>query len=401
MTDAPMSLPEFTRRFGAADPETRRAFVADLWEALGWVTSIERTVVVAERSDPVAESRRLLVPAGPPPHDASDVDAWIVPDGSVPTDGEVPAIDAADIRDRALYGADRSATGRVFRRHFDRELAVDPPGNGPEPGRPAETAADSSSYLDPDRSSEGPDADRKPGEESGDGDASEEEGGASDRDAVIARRVAGALVLAAFVVASVGLAAGVGLLPPEVVPGDDTVATPTDAGDGGVGAVSNGSTSRYASLRPTCERPPRLVIKLQLDALGRNGELGDDAGIRTAYRFASPANKRATGPEASFVRLIKRQYAIMLRYDSVEYGPLRPAERGENGSRTRTQRVTLTDGNGTESAFLWSVTKQDDGRHDGCWMTSSVVAAPEDDPSLGVDRPGVRESDGPVRRVRG
>lgn len=380
-----MSLAEFTRRFGAADPATRTAFVADLWEAFGWETSTEGAVVVAERSDPVPESRRLLVPPGTPPPDGPDVDAVVVPGGSVPTDAEVPTIDAADIRDRALYGADRPTTARVFRRHFDRELAVDP-GTGSDAGRPREagperppgTAAGSPAAADSERPPERSDVDRDPGDGSGD-DVPGEQGDASDRDSVTARRVAGALVLGAFVVASVGLAAGVGVLPPGVVPGDDPVATPTDAGTTGVDVASNGSASRYASLRPTCERPAGLVIKLQLDALGRNEKLGNDTGVRIAYRFASPANKRATGPEASFVRLIRQQYTIMLRYDSVRYGPLRPEERAGNDSRTLTQRVTLADGNGTESAFLWSVTRQEDGRYDGCWMTSSVVVAPEDD----------------------
>lgn len=267
-------------------------------------------------------------------------------------------------------------TARVFRRHFDRELAVDP-GTGSDAGRPRE--------ADPERPPERSDVDRGPGDGSGDDDAPEEQGDASDRDSVTARRVAGALVLAAFVVASVGLAAGVGVLPPGVVPGDEPVATPTDTGSTGVDVASNGSASRYASLRPNCERPAGLVIKLQLDALARNEKLGNDAGIRIAYRFASPANKRVTGPEESFVRLIRQQYAVMLRYDSVQYGPLRPEESAGNGSRTLTQRVTLTDGNGTESAFLWSVTKQEDGRHDGCWMTSSVVAAPDDEPPPDLD----------------
>jgi hypothetical protein len=427
MTDAPMNLAAFTRRFAAADPAARTAFVADLWEAFGWETSTEGAVVVAERSTPVPESRRLLVPPGTPSPDGPDVDVIIMPGESVPTDAEVPTIGAADIRDRALYGADRSTTARVFRRHFDRELAVDPSRSDSDPSRPSETdpgrppdESDADPGLDdepdddygPDDGS-GDDAFKHQGETSGDqeeasgdqeetsGDQEETSGDQeemSDDGPVTARRVAGALVLAAFVVASVGLAAGVGLLPPEVVPGDGPVATPTDAGSTGVDVASNGSASRYASLRPTCKRPAGLVIKLQLDALGRNGKLGNDAGIRIAYRFASPANKRATGPGESFVQLIQRRYAIMLRYDSVRYGPLRPEERAGNGSRTLTQRVTLTDDNGTESAFMWSVTKQEDGRYDGCWLTSSVVAAP-DEPPPDPDRSGVDHSGDPVRRV--
>ena len=356
MTDAPSNPAEFDQAFAAADPATRTAFVADLWEALGWETSVEGNVVVAERSEPVSETQRLLVSPGEHPPTEADVDVLVTPGESVPAGIDVPTIGAAGIRDRALYGADRSATARAFRRHFDRELITDPPGDGSDPDAPEGTKG----------------ALREDG--SGDDGPPGESREPSDPNAITPGRAAGALLVVALVVGSVGFAAGAGMLPPGTVFEDQGTDTPINTTATPDDAVPNGSAARYASLRPTCERPPELVIKIQVDAFGRNGELDGNAGILTAYRFASPQNRETTGPQLSFVRLIKQRYAIMLRHESVEYGDVRDREEGggENASRTLAQRVTLTDENGTETAFLWSVTKQDGGGYDGCWMTSGV-----------------------------
>ncbi len=380
-----MTLDEFEQAFAAADPATRTAFVADLWETLGWKTTIRGTVVVAERSEPVSETRRLLVSTGERPPDEQNVDVVVTPDGSVPVDTDIAVIDAADIRDRALYGANRSATAETFRRHLGHELAVNPHGDGSdsvstpekEERSPADTTdngEDTDTALEND-GAEDTETPEKPPE-------------ASDPNVVTAGRAAGALLVVALVVGGVGFAAGAGMLPPGTVLEDRPVsnvtdATPTPDQD----TVPNGNAERYASIQPTCERPPALVIKIQVDAFGQNEEFTGNDGIWTAYRFASPENKATTGPQASFVRLIKQQYAIMLRHESVEYGPIRPqnGENQENGSRTLTQRVTLTDENGTESTFLWSVERQESGKYDGCWMTSSVRRVSEGDDTTGRD----------------
>ena len=388
MTDAPSNPAEFDQAFAAADPATRTAFVADLWEALGWETSVEGNVVVAERSEPVSETQRLLVSPGEHPPTEADVDVLVTPGESVPAGIDVPTIGAAGIRDRALYGADRSATARAFRRHFDRELITDPPGDGSDPGSPSDSEGDppSSAPADqppvtgedgpPEETDDAPEGTKGALREDGSGDDGPpgESRETSDPNAITPGRAAGALLVVALVVGSVGFAAGAGMLPPGTVFEDQGTDTPINTTATPDDVVPNGSAARYASLRPTCERPPELVIKIQVDAFGRNGELDGNAGILTAYRFASPQNRETTGPQLSFVRLIKQRYAIMLRHESVEYGDVRDREEGggENASRTLAQRVTLTDENGTETAFLWSVTKQDGGGYDGCWMTSGV-----------------------------
>jgi hypothetical protein len=395
MTGSLMDPGEFAERFAASEPETRRAFVADLWDALGWTTSIEGAEVVVERAGPPPETRRLLVPTGEslpaePAADAlvvpgdTEADAPDAPDRSHPADADVPVIDAADIRERALYGADRSATAGVFRRHFDRELATGSPGDGPDPAPSSDGDTDAPTDAEAETAPEAEDAPESADEPGVDGtcgtDGTPEDDGDTTGPDLATAGAAGAFLLAMLVIGGVGFAAGAGMLSPGLALGENPVANATDTGTTG-STDGAGTASRYASMWPTCERPPELVIKIQVDAFGHNEELGGNTGIRTAYRFAAPENREATGPQASFARLIEQRYAILLRHESVQYGPIRP-ERGDravDGSRTLTQRVTLTDANGTEKAYLWSVTEQDGEEYGGCWMTTSVVPVREDD----------------------
>ena len=41
---------------------------------------------------------------------------------------------------------------------------------------------------------------------------------------------------------------------------------------------------------------PEQVIEMQVRALAENDTPVENAGIKTAYNFASPANRRVTGP---------------------------------------------------------------------------------------------------------
>lgn len=129
MTDDPMTAAEFADQFAAADHAARTGFVADLWAALGWETTVDGAVVTAERSTPAPERRRLLVPAGDGQTGESlpAADAVIaVRDPaarSLADERGAATIDAADLRNRALYGADRSAARELTRRYFGREFA--------------------------------------------------------------------------------------------------------------------------------------------------------------------------------------------------------------------------------------------------------------------------------------
>lgn len=122
---------------------------------------------------------------------------------------------------------------------------------------------------------------------------------------------------------------------------------------------------------PSPELAPEQVVRLQVEALRQNDEPYDDAGIEAAFRFASPANRRATGPLPRFTEMIKLGYADMLGFERAEYGPMRV----EGGQAT--QWVTLVQADGSRSAYVFGLSRQEGGACGGCWMTDAVVPAPE------------------------
>ena len=75
-------------------------------------------------------------------------------------------------------------------------------------------------------------------------------------------------------------------------------------------------------VQPNPRLTPQQVVRAQLEALRRNDR--DDRGIEVAFRFASPQNKRNTGPLPRFARMIKDgPYALMLRYVDASYAPVK------------------------------------------------------------------------------
>jgi hypothetical protein len=113
---------------------------------------------------------------------------------------------------------------------------------------------------------------------------------------------------------------------------------------------------------------PGEVVRLQLDALRRNGEFGDDAGIAVAFRFASPANRAATGPLPKFVGMLKNPlYRPMLDHASARFGPVQV-----DGDVARLQ-VVLFGGSGEVAAYDFSLSRD---AETGCWLTDGVMLAP-------------------------
>ncbi|RCU48349.1 DUF4864 domain-containing protein [Haloplanus salinus] len=113
---------------------------------------------------------------------------------------------------------------------------------------------------------------------------------------------------------------------------------------------------------------PERVVGIQLEALATNDDPIPDAGIKTAYNFASPANRRQTGPLDRFVRMVEGpQYAPMIDHEDAIRGPL---ERTESRAD---QQVTLTGPDGRTETYRFGVSKQSGGSLDGCWLTDRVL----------------------------
>ena len=132
---------------------------------------------------------------------------------------------------------------------------------------------------------------------------------------------------------------------------------------------------------PSPDLAPEEVIRLQVEALQTNDEPSDDAGIATAFRFASPENQAVTGPLERFTEMVKGPvYRDMLRFERAEYSPI--VVRGEEAA----QRVTLVLADGRRVAFVFGLSRQSGGRYDGCWMTDAVIPQEAPPERSGRDR---------------
>jgi hypothetical protein len=131
------STASFARRFRGLSPPERRDFVAALWAARGWETRTEGAApnaVVARRD---GRTRRIAV-GTPVPEDADAV----VGDGARRLLSPAPRsraesvgatyVSPADLRERLLYGVERDAADRLFRRHFGVALATAGADDAPE-----------------------------------------------------------------------------------------------------------------------------------------------------------------------------------------------------------------------------------------------------------------------------
>ncbi|ELZ44242.1 hypothetical protein C464_15455 [Halorubrum coriense DSM 10284] len=110
------------------------------------------------------------------------------------------------------------------------------------------------------------------------------------------------------------------------------------------------------------------VVALQLEALAANDDPFEDAGIGVAYNFASPANRRATGPFDRFRRMVNNpRYAPMIDHVEAVTGPV------EREADSAAQRVTLTGSDGRTVTYAFELSRRRRGELDGCWLTDSVV----------------------------
>lgn len=113
---------------------------------------------------------------------------------------------------------------------------------------------------------------------------------------------------------------------------------------------------------------PERVVSLQLEGLAANDSPFANSGIGVAYNFASPANRRATGPFERFVRMVEGpRYAPMIDHVEATTGAL---ERDGDGVE---QRVTITGPDGRTETYVFGLSRDRRGELDGHWLTDRVV----------------------------
>jgi hypothetical protein len=113
---------------------------------------------------------------------------------------------------------------------------------------------------------------------------------------------------------------------------------------------------------------PEDVVLTQLDALKHNDTPYEDAGIETAWRFASPANRANTGPLAAFTRMVRNDaYRPMIDHREATLGPV-----GRRGS-TATAEVAVTGPDGHNRSYRFRLSSDHRGELEGCWLTDAVL----------------------------
>jgi uncharacterized protein DUF4864 len=130
--------------------------------------------------------------------------------------------------------------------------------------------------------------------------------------------------------------------------------------------------SAPADLHPDPKLSPQQVVEFQLTALRGNDVPTADAGIERSFRFASPANKAATGPLEHFTVMVHgSQYSSLI--NAVE-GSVTKVVTQDNIAQVLTRIVTA---DGSEVYYVFILSKQAEGDYVNCWMTDGVVPLKE------------------------
>ena len=117
---------------------------------------------------------------------------------------------------------------------------------------------------------------------------------------------------------------------------------------------------------PEPELKPNDVVRLQLLAMQQNDD--SDFGIEVTFRFASPANKKQTGPLKRFISLVRNpSYRPLLNHINATFLELTGEE------VFAVQDVIITTYNGERIGYRFRLSIQKGPLYPGCWMTDSVT----------------------------
>jgi hypothetical protein len=132
------------------------------------------------------------------------------------------------------------------------------------------------------------------------------------------------------------------------------------------------SDSAPGDLHPDPKLSPQEVVEFQLAALRANDVPAADTGIERTFRFASPANKAATGPLEHFTVLVHgSQYSSLI--NAVE-GSVAKVVIRDSKAQVLTRSVSAA---GAEVYYVFLLSKQTEGEYVDCWMTDGVVPLKE------------------------
>ncbi len=112
---------------------------------------------------------------------------------------------------------------------------------------------------------------------------------------------------------------------------------------------------------------PEDVVSIQIEALQHNDTPYEDRGIEVTFNFASPTNKRVTGP--------LERFKVMVR--SPVYGPMID-HRGAQYENVRVEGdlalvdVILLSNDGQYHGYRFRLSRQHGNQYEGSWMIDAV-----------------------------
>ncbi len=112
---------------------------------------------------------------------------------------------------------------------------------------------------------------------------------------------------------------------------------------------------------------PQDVVSIQIEALQHNDTPYEDRGIEVTFNFASPMNKRMTGPLERFKAMVRNPvYGPMIDHRSAEYQNVKV-----EGDFAQVD-VILESKDGQFLGYRFMLSRQRGNQYEGSWMTSAV-----------------------------
>ncbi len=132
-----------------------------------------------------------------------------------------------------------------------------------------------------------------------------------------------------------------------------------------IGPLTAGDLSRTA---PHPSLSPKDVVVIIMKALRHNDAPDLDSGIKVTFNFASPSNKRLTGPLSRFTVMVKNGvYGSLINHRSAVF------ENYKVDGDTARIDVILVSATGKTIGFRFGLSRQHGNQYEGSWMTDMVM----------------------------
>ncbi len=113
---------------------------------------------------------------------------------------------------------------------------------------------------------------------------------------------------------------------------------------------------------------PQDVVSIQIEALRNNDIPYENRGIEVTFNFASPANKRMTGPLERFKVLVRSPiYRPMINHRNAKYENIIVEVEWARID------VVLISKEGEYLGYRFILSRQHGNQHEGSWMTDAVI----------------------------